>query len=137
MLSSKHRGEPSLNGDISPNRAVLVAVARRLMPILDDVVFVGGQVGELLITAPGSTRIRPTMDVDLIVEATSRVAYHEVEVRLDALGLTNDTREGAPICRWLTPEGHAVDVMPAAGDVLGFTNQWYAVALSVAESIQT
>jgi hypothetical protein len=34
----------------SPNRAVLERIARRLGPLLDEVVFVGGQVAELLVT---------------------------------------------------------------------------------------
>ncbi len=125
-----------MNTIVSPNRRVLVAVARRLAPILEDLVFVGGQVGELLISSPGSTRIRPTMDVDVVVEASTRGSYRETELKLSALGLSNDVREGAPICRWLTPDGHGVDVMPALGDVLGFTNRWYPAALAEARPVE-
>ena len=125
-----------MNAIVSPNRIVLVAVARRLAPILEDIVFVGGQVGELLISSPGSTRIRPTTDVEIVVEASTRSSYRETEIKLSALGLSNDVREGAPICRRVTPEGHAVDVIPAVGDVLGFTNRWYPAALAEARPVE-
>ena len=114
----------------SLNRTVLEAVARRIEPLLGEVVFVGGQVAELLITSRGATRVRPTTDVDIVVRASTRLGYAEIEESLRSLGLRNDVREGAPICRWITPEDFALDVMPASGDVLGFTNQWYDAALA-------
>lgn len=40
----------------SPNRDALLRVARGLGALLDELVFVGGQVAELLITDPGATR---------------------------------------------------------------------------------
>jgi hypothetical protein len=36
----------------SPNAHLIDSVARRLAPLLDDLVFVGGQVTELLFTDP-------------------------------------------------------------------------------------
>lgn len=111
---------------------MLEAVARRIEPLLGEVVFVGGQVSELLITSRGATRVRPTTDVDIVVRASSRLGYGEIEERLRSLGLRNDVREGAPICRWITPEDFALDVMPVSGDVLGFTNRWYEAALAKA-----
>ena len=51
----------------SPNRAVLERIARRLGPLLDEVVFVGGQVAELLVTDRAAVRIRATDDVDIVV----------------------------------------------------------------------
>lgn len=112
----------------SPNRATLEGVARRIAPLLEEVVFVGGQVAELLITDPAAVRIRPTTDVDVIVATTSRVEYQRMEERLSDLGLTHDMSEGAPICRWLTPDGFKLDVMPIDQPVLGFTNRWYGMA---------
>lgn len=114
----------------SLNRTVLKAVARRIEPLLGEVVFVGGQVAELLITSRGATRVRPTTDVDIVVQASTRLGYGEIEDRLRSLGLRNDVREGAPICRWTTPEDFALDVMPVSGEVLGFTNRWYEAALA-------
>ena len=66
----------------SPNRAILVSVARPIQPLLGEVVFVGGQVAELLVTDPAATRVRPTTDVDIVVEASSRLRYHDIEERL-------------------------------------------------------
>ena len=118
----------------SVNRAVLEGVARRIEPLLGGVVWVGGQVAELLISSPGATRVRPTTDVDVVVEASTRLGYGKIEDQLSSLGLKNDVREGAPICRWLTPEGFVIDVMPVSVEVLGFTNRWYAAALAQART---
>lgn len=120
----------------SPNRELLLSVARSLRPLLAELTFVGGNVAELLITDPLSTRIRQTDDVDVIVGITTRSEYERLENRLRDLGLRHDTEEGAPICRWRTPEGHKVDVMPVAGDVLQFSNQWYAEAIDSANPLE-
>jgi hypothetical protein len=42
-------------------------VARRLAPLLDQVVFVGGATLELLMTDLTADGVRPTDDIDLIV----------------------------------------------------------------------
>ena len=44
----------------SPNRDLLLRVANRLEPLLEQLVFVGGQVTELLITDPVAAYVRPT-----------------------------------------------------------------------------
>ena len=84
----------------SLNREILEGVARCSQPLLEEVVFVGGQVAKLLITSPGATRVRPTTDVDIVVRASTRLGYREVDDRLRSMGLKNDIREGAPICRY-------------------------------------
>lgn len=43
-------------------------VAERLGDVVEDVVFLGGAIVELLITDPAATVARPTKDVDVIVE---------------------------------------------------------------------
>lgn len=105
-----------MTAPLSPNRDVLTRAARHLGPILDDAVFVGGQVTELLVTDPGIGRVRPTDDVDLVE-------------RLAAAGLRHDTRPGAPLCRFLLPDGIPIDVMPTDPKILGFSNPWYEEAL--------
>ncbi len=62
---------------MGPNRDRLVQTARRLQPLLAEVVFVGGQMAELLVTDPGALGVRPTDDVDVIVGITTRGAYHD------------------------------------------------------------
>ena len=44
----------------SPNWDLLERTARRLRPVLDEVVFVGGHVAELLVTDPAAVRVRQT-----------------------------------------------------------------------------
>jgi len=50
------------------NLDLLAAVAGHLRPLLNDIVFVGGCTTELLVTDPAAPSIRPTTDVDAIVE---------------------------------------------------------------------
>jgi predicted nucleotidyltransferase len=116
----------------SPNRDLLERTARRLRPVLDEVVFVGGHVAELLVTDPAAVRVRQTNDVDVIVRVISRTAYHRLGERLKELGYREDTTEGAPLCRWRDPDGLTLDVMPLDPDVLGFSNAWYEPALDQA-----
>lgn len=116
----------------SPNRAALERVARRLAPLLDRLVFVGGHVAELLITDPAAGRVRATDDVDVIVAVTTRTAYHRLGEELRACGFIEDTRPDAPLCRWRSHEGLALDVMPIEETILGFSNRWYPAAIDSA-----
>ncbi|MEM1055356.1 MAG: nucleotidyl transferase AbiEii/AbiGii toxin family protein [Bacteroidota bacterium] len=104
-------------------------IARALGPLLNEVVFVGGAAAPLVISDPGSEGIRPTDDIDVIVEAESRVDYARLEARLRSLGFRHDTSEGAPICRFVY-DSIPVDVMPTNPEVLGFSNRWYPYALA-------
>lgn len=118
-----------------PNVAMMEVVAHRLGADLREcLVFVGGAVAGLLITDPAQPAIRPTEDVDLIVQAAVRADYHRVEASLRAKGFTNDLRADAPICRWQVA-GVTVDVMPTLAEVIGFTNRWYALAIASAETL--
>lgn len=111
---------------------LLATVAEYLRPMLDDVTFVGGQVAPLLITVPVTNAPRPTKDVDLITAATSYTELGVLEDRLTALGLRRDASPEAPVCRWLTPEGIGIDVMPTDPSVLGFSNRWYPMIVEYA-----
>lgn len=113
----------------SPNRDQLVRVASRLGPLVEDVVFVGGQVAELLVTNSAAVRIRATDDVDVIVRVATRAEYYRVGERLRALGFREDSRPGAPLCRWRDPDDISLDVMPLDEAILGFSNQWYEEAM--------
>ena len=98
----------------------------------DELVFVGGCTTELFITDLGSDYIRPTIDVDAIVQAVTYVEYTAFEDRLRAAKFSHDTSTGAPICRWKKGET-LLDVMPVEGAVLGFNSKWYAEAVESAE----
>jgi predicted nucleotidyltransferase len=113
----------------SPNRQLLEAVARQIRPLLDRVVFVGGQVGEVYITDPAAVRVRPTTDVDVVVSVATRAAYHRIEEEVRELGFRNDQSEEALICRWISPTGHQLDLMPVDASILGFTNRWYPMVV--------
>lgn len=110
-----------------PNLERLVATAEALRPLLGDLLLVGGCAAGLLVTDPGSSPIRPTLDVDLVSEAATYAAYHRVGERLRELGFQSGTLQGDPLCRWRIGE-LVVDVMPLDEGVLGFSNRWYVAA---------
>jgi predicted nucleotidyltransferase len=114
------------------NRQLLVSAARRLRPLLEELVFVGGCATGLLITDEAVPSVRATIDVDAIAGITSYSEYVQFAERLRAVGFTEDTREGAPLCRW-TNGGVILDVMPLDQKILGFSNRWYREAVNAAE----
>lgn len=108
----------------STNISMLQTVANGLGDLKEDMVFVGGAVAELYASNPDLSDIRPTLDVDCVIELRSKTAHAKLEGDLRALGFANDTSKGAPICRWVYQD-ILVDIMPSDSDVLGFTNMWY------------
>ena len=88
-----------------PNRALFESVVRLLAPVLDELVFVGGCTTGLFITDPAAGGIRPTKDVDAIVDVTSYAKYTALAERLRALGLglgedTTPWRSALPLAAW-------------------------------------
>lgn len=118
-----------------PNLHLLEAAVKLLQPLLDDLVFVGGCATGLLITDPAAVGIRPTKDVDAITEVGSYAEYAKLTDRLRGVGLTEDYREGAPICRWKSGD-LIIDVMPTDERILGFSNRWYVPALASAQLVE-
>jgi hypothetical protein len=111
------------------NVELLELAAAALSDLLAEVVFVGGATVELWITDPGAPPVRPTQDVDVVVEVTTRSAFHEFEAKLRARGLTEDQKNGI-IRRWHhRGSGLILDAMPARAGILGFENRWQAEAL--------
>ncbi|HKX46945.1 MAG TPA: hypothetical protein VJP77_09610 [Planctomycetota bacterium] len=111
-----------------PNLALLEQAALLLGPLLDELVLVGGCAAGLLVTDPGASPIRPTEDVDLLVEAATYADYHRFGQRLVALGFGEGTVPGDPLCRFRHPR-LVLDLMPLDEGVLGFSNRWYASAV--------
>jgi len=107
------------------NIEMLQLVAKGLGELRNDVVFVGGAVAELYISDPAAAEIRPTYDVDCVIEISTRIEYAALEEKLRAKRFSNDTSEGAPICRWIYKD-IKVDVMPTQENILGFSNRWYS-----------
>ncbi len=117
------------------NLAMIRQVAVRLGDLLDRVVFLGGATTTLLITDAAASDVRPTKDVDVIVKITTTAGYYQLAERLRKLGFSEDTNEGAPLCRWLV-DGIIVDVMPTDEATLGFSNRWYQEAFEHAERME-
>jgi hypothetical protein len=117
-----------------PNRALFESVVRLLAPVLDELVFVGGCMTGMFITDTAAGGIRPTKDVDAIVDVTSYAKYTTLSERLRALGLAEDTMLDAPLCRW-RHDDLIVDVMPADEHILGFSNRWYLAAIKAAQTV--
>jgi hypothetical protein len=113
------------------NLELLVEAARLLKPLLGELVFVGGSTTALLITDKAAAEVRSTYDVDAIAEISSHAAYADFSERLRRCGFTEDTSEGAPICRWRQKKT-ILDVMPLDEKILGFSNRWYKPALDSA-----
>jgi hypothetical protein len=118
-----------------PNLDLLESAAQKLLPLLSEIVFVGGCATGLLITDPGAAPVRRTYDVDVISEIVSYADYAMFSERLRALGFTEDSGEGAPLCRWQHGE-LVLDVMPLDASILGFSNRWYADALRTALEVE-
>lgn len=111
----------------NPNIEILMLAVHKLEELADDMVFLGGCAAGLLITDSASPPVRVTKDVDAIVQVTSKHDYYQLSERLRAKGFSEDTRDDAPICRWVN-DGVILDVMPTEPDVLGFGNEWYSLA---------
>jgi predicted nucleotidyltransferase len=116
----------------NPNLEMLRIAVENLGEIADEMVFVGGCTTGLFITDEGAAEVRATDDVDSIVEVTSYGQYNTFAERLKKIDFREDTREGAPTCRWVKGET-VLDVMPLDEKVLGFTNKWYEPAIKAAE----
>jgi len=117
-----------MNRAVEANLAMIRHVAARLGHLREKVVFLGGAATALLITDSAASDVRVTIDVDVIVETASRGDYYSLAESLRSAGFSEDSREGAPVCRWIV-DGIAVDVMPTDAEILGFSNQWYEQAL--------
>ena len=120
---------------ITDNVAMLMRAVDRLAPIRDRLVFLGGAVTELFITDPGVQGFRRTKDVDVVIDVVNLGEYADtLREQLVQLGLREDVREGAPVCRWLLDD-LIVDIMPTRGDILGFSCEWYQLAFDTAQTI--
>jgi hypothetical protein len=76
--------------------------------------------------------LRPTIDVDIIVEVLTKLEYSGLEAKLRSLGFEHDMSGGAPRCRWLV-DGIKVDIMSASPAASEFGSAWFEEALAQAE----
>lgn len=115
-----------------PNIGIIEKAVSLLGPLADEMVFIGGCATGLLITDPAAPPIRPTIDVDVLVEVSSLASYHILSEKLRKKGFSEDLRPDAPICRWKM-KTVILDVMPTNPDILGFGNRWYKPAFKAAK----
>ena len=113
-----------MNTSADINRLRLRIVAQMLAQLGQAVVFVGGATVSLYADTTLTADIRPTDDIDVVVELATYGAYSDLEDRLRALGFQNDMMSGV-ICRYRV-QGITVDIMPTDPTILGFSNRWYA-----------
>jgi predicted nucleotidyltransferase len=108
------------------------AVNRALSGLKEEFVFVGGAVVSLYADRIAE-EVRPTEDIDVLVEIYSRWDYTLLEDRLRELGFRNDTTSGF-VGRFII-EKLIVDFMPLEEKILGFSNRWYAQGFNNAITI--
>jgi len=106
------------------NKEMLAIVADGLRDYLGKVYFVGGSVVELYLGDGASDPVRPTEDVDLVLEIASKFDFRDWEKLLMSCGFKHDMSERAPICRWIFNKIQVDTLVPNLQ--MGFTNKWYA-----------
>ena len=114
------------------SEAMLELAAEILGPLVDEVVFVGGATVHLWITEAAAPPVRATDGVDVICDVTTYSQYQALAEKLRDRGL-EEAMDEPVICRWRHREsGLAIDVMPTAEEVLGFSNRWYPLGIETA-----
>ncbi len=112
--------------------ALLELGASALGDLVREVVFTGGATVGLWITDPAAPEPRPTEDVDVIVEVTTRGRLADFEQRLRGRRFREDQESGI-LCRWRHADSDLVlDAMPMDGSILGFENRWQGPAVPYA-----
>ena len=84
----------------NPNLDILELVAQALGPVCDEVVFVGGCATGLLLDDAGLMDVRPTKDVDAIVEVATLAGYHVLADALGQRGFQQTMADNTPPFRW-------------------------------------
>lgn len=119
----------------NPNLAMLIAMAQAMGPLCEQVVFVGGCATGLLVDDVELTDVRPTEDVDAIVDVASLVAYHRMADQLMERGFKQTMADNTPPFRWFWNRMQ-LDLVPLDEKVLGFANPWYRVGYEAALSVE-
>src|ERR1700730_2101939 len=116
-----HRGERA-----TANLRMLEFVARKLGPLNEEVVYLGGCSTALFMTDSLLLDVRPTKDVDCIVDIVSRSEYYKFAKKLEKQGFKQSINEPV-MCRWRFDDV-ILDVMPTDEEILTFGNRWYKEA---------
>lgn len=104
------------------NKVRIKAVAGALGALNEKIVFIGGATISLY---PDRSvfEVRPTDDVDVIIEVLNYQSRTELEAKLRSIGFSHDTESGI-VCRYHI-QGIIVDIMPTNDPSIGFSNKWY------------
>ncbi len=116
-----------------PNLAPLHPTALALGPLRERLVFVGGGTTGLLLTNPAAAGVRPTKDVDAIVEVASLAGYHAPRPLLAERGFVQTMADNTPPFRWFWNRLQ-LDLVPVDAHVLGVANRWYRPGFAAAVS---
>jgi len=111
------------------NIARIKQVYEALGDLQDKVVFVGGATVSLYADRQ-AIEVRPTMDVDILVEVGTLLDFSIVEEQLRQKGFKNDTTASF-MSRYLLDD-IIIDIMPTYPEILGFANKWYDGGLATA-----
>lgn len=115
----------------NPNLGLLVGMAQALGPLCERVVFVGGCATGLLLPVPNLLDLRPTEDVDGIVEVATLAGYHALAKQLQQQGFRRTMEDNTPPFRWFW-QRMQLDLVPLDEKVLGFANRWYRAGFDAA-----
>ncbi len=106
---------------------MLEFVARKLGSLNNEVVYLGGCTTSLFISDPLSLDVRPTRDVDCIIDIVSLSEYYQFGKKLEKQGFKQMLGETV-LCRWFCDD-IILDVMPTDENILKFGNRWYKEAV--------
>ena len=109
-------------------------VEEALQDLKKDVVFIGGATIALYFDEEPLFEVRPTDDVDCVIELTTRSQYYQLEQKLRERGFQNVIGSG-PLCRWKV-RGITVDIMPTDPAILGFSNVWHKEGIEQARWVE-
>jgi hypothetical protein len=118
---------------IHPQILMLEKAASILKPLEQRIVFTGGATIALYLDELSADEVRPTIDVDCVLEILSKRSYYNLAEILRQLGLQESREVGDPLCRWKYQD-LILDIMPTEPEVLGFTNSWYKPGIDTAIS---
>jgi hypothetical protein len=118
---------------IHPQVLMLEKAASILKPVERRIVFTGGATIALYLDELSADEARPTIDVDCVLEISSKRSYYKLAEILRQLGLQESREPGDPLCRW-TYQDLILDIMPTEPEVLGFSNSWYRPGMDTAIS---
>lgn len=100
----------------------LESFAAKMGDLLAEVMVVGGCSPALILDLNSAPDLRPTYDVDIVVQAEDYGEYFRFVEKIKESGF--EEREGDPIGRYVSGE-LVIDLIPTEARVLGFSNRWY------------